>query len=115
MDNPAVVARRLLLAIATALFLVSFLALREGRLPLEFNIGWSIPIMALFFLGLGLSVPMDSSAEGLLARWFPAMDEGSLAEEIQNEVEKGLKDENLGGAWAQLEEAMLTENLGESE
>jgi hypothetical protein len=58
---------------------------------------------------------MDSSAEGLLARWFPAMNEGSLVEEIQNEVERGLKDGNLGGAWAQLEEAMLTEGLGESE
>jgi hypothetical protein len=115
MNNPAVVARRLLLTIATALFLVTFLALREGRLPLEVNIGWSIPIAALFFLGLGLSVPMESSAEGLLARWFPAMDEGSLAEEIQNDVERGLKDGNLGGAWAQLEEAMLTENLGEAE
>lgn len=115
MNNPAVVARRLFFAIATALFLVTFLALREGRLPLEVNIGWSIPIAALFFLGLGLSVSMDSSAEGLLARWFPAMNEGSLAEEIQNEVERGLKDGNLGGAWAQLEEAMLTEDLGESE
>jgi hypothetical protein len=115
MNNPAVVARRLLLTIATALFLVTFLALREGRLPLEVNIGWSIPIAALLFLGLGLSVPMESSAEGLLARWFPAMDEGSLAEEIQNDVERGLKDGNLGGAWAQLEEAMLTENLGEAE
>jgi len=115
MDNPAVVGRRLFFAIASALFLVTFLALRSGRLPLEVNIGWSIPIAALFFLGLGLSISMESSAEGLLARWFPAMDEGSLAEEIQNEVESGLKDGNLSGAWAQLEEAMLTESIGESE
>lgn len=115
MDNPAIVARRLFLAIATALFLVTFLALRDERLPLAVNIGWSIPIAALVFLGLGLSIPMGSSAEGLLARWFPALNEGSLTEEVQNEVEKSLKDEKLGGAWAQLEEAMLTESLGESE
>ena len=58
---------------------------------------------------------MESSAEGLLSRWFPAMDEGALAEEVQTEVEDSLKDGNLGGAWAQLEEAMLTESIGESE
>jgi hypothetical protein len=115
MDNPAAVGRRLFFAIASALFLVTFLALRDGRLPLEFNVGWGIPIAAFFFLGLGFSVPMESSAEGLLARWFPAMDEGKLAEEVQNEVEDSLKDGNLGGAWAQLEEAMLTESIGESE
>lgn len=115
MNNPAVVARRLFFATATALFLVTFLALREGRLPLETNVGWSIPLAALFFLGLGLSVSMDSSAEGLLARWFPAMDERSLAEEIQKDIESNLKDGDLGGAWAQLEEAMLTESIGESE
>ena len=115
MDNPAAVGRRLFFAIASALFLVTFLALRDGRLPLEVNIGWGIPIAAFFFLGLGLSVSMESSAEGLLSRWFPAMDEGALAEEVQTEVEDGLKDGNLGGAWAQLEEAMLTESIGESE
>ena len=115
MDNPAKAARRILLGVGIGLFLVSFLALREGRLPLQENIGWSIPIAAMVTIVIGFIIPQQSNAEGHLARWFPALDERNVGEEVEKSIVSDGKDEDVGGAWAKLEEAMLSSEIDESE
>ena len=115
MDNPAKAARRLLLGTAGGLFLVTFLALREGRLPLEFNIGWSIPIAAVIAIGMAVSIPLESGSGSGLTRLFPAMDDESVAKDIEQRLDDGQKVGVMSGPWAELEKAMLSEELGESE
>tara|TARA_Y100000758_G_C15970247_1_gene392935 strand:- start:487 stop:834 length:348 start_codon:yes stop_codon:yes gene_type:complete len=115
MDNPAKAARRILLGTGVGLFLVSFMALREGRLPLYSNIGWSIPIAAIVAIVIGFMIPQQPDSKKRLARWFPALDESSIGEDIKNVVSSEEEDGDVGGAWAKLEEAMLSSELEESE
>tara|TARA_B100001750_G_C15339802_1_gene511665 strand:+ start:201 stop:548 length:348 start_codon:yes stop_codon:yes gene_type:complete len=115
MDNPAKAARRILVGAGMGLFLVSFLALREGRLPLQGNIGWSIPIAAIFTIVIGLMIPQQPGAEGRLANWFPALGEDGVGENVKRMVASEEKDANVGGAWAKLEETMLSSEIDESE
>ena len=115
MDNPAKAARRILLGTGVGLLLVSFLALREERLPLYGNIGWSIPIAATVAIVIGFMIPQQPDSKGRLARWFPALDESSMSEDIKKVVSPEGEDGDVGGAWAKLEEAMLSSELEESE
>ena len=114
MDNPAKAAQRILLGKGVGLFLVSFMALQEGRLPLYSNIGWSIPIAAIVAIVIGFMIPQQPDSKKRLARWFPALDESSIGEDIKNVVSSE-EDGDVGGAWAKLEEAMLSSELEESE
>ena len=115
MDNPAKAAHRILLGTGIGLLLISFLALREGRLPLQGNIGWSIPIAAITAIAIGFMIPQQPGAEGRLAGWFPALDESSMGEEVEKAMASGEKDGGVSGAWAKLEEAMLSSEVDESE
>ena len=115
MDNPAKAARRILLGAGVGLFLVSFLALGEGRLPLQGNIGWSIPIAAFFTIVIGLMIPQQPGAEGRLANWFPALGEDGVGEDVKVMIVVEEKDEDVSGAWAKLEEAMISSEIDESE
>ena len=60
MDNPALAARRILFGTGIGLLLIVFLSMREERLPLEANIGWSILIAALLVIIVAYSIPLDS-------------------------------------------------------
>ena len=115
MDNPALVARRVLFGGGAGLLLVAFLSLREGRLPLGVNIGWSVVIAGTGMIILAALISLDPLNEGLLARFFPAKDEALTGMDVQMEIDAETKYEDTGGAWAQLEEAMLSASLGESE
>ncbi len=102
MDNPALVARRVLFGGGIGLLLVAFLSLREGRLPLEANIGWSVVIAGVGMIILASLISLDPLNEGLLARFFPAKDEELTGMDVQMEIDSETKYEDTGGAWAQL-------------
>lgn len=115
MDNPALAARRILFGTGIGLLLIVFLSMREERLPLEANIGWSILIAAVLVIIVAYSIPLDSESEGKLAQMFPAKDDILTGKDVEMEINAETKYEDTGGAWAQLEEAMLSSNLEEAE
>lgn len=115
MNNPAQAARRVLFGAGIGLLLVAFLSLREERLPLGVNIGWSIVVTAIVMIIIAALIPLDAEGEGILARLFPAKDDALTGVDVQMEIDAETKYEDTGGAWAQLEEAMLSASLDESE
>ena len=115
MDNPARMARTILFSTGIGLFLITFLALREERLVMDVAIGWAIPLAGILCLTAATLVSKDSEGSGLLSRWFPAMTESTLEKQMAEEMVLEEKERGMSGAWAALEESMLTEELGEDE
>ena len=114
MDNPAAAAQRLLLGSGLGLLLVSGLSFQRGMLGVDqFSFGWLIPIAAATCIGIGLS--MSNGKTGLLSGLFPDEDQDDLVARVQEQVELEDKEENIGGAWAQLEVELLTTEVGEDE
>lgn len=122
MDSPADAARRILLGTGLGLLVVTGLLLSIGLLPPanctdeEFDCieisaaGWAIPAAAAFCLGLGgmLKIRPD-----VLAGLFPETTDAQRAAMIDAQLESEIDDSQLGGAWATLEEKMLSSKLEE--
>ncbi len=108
MDSPAAAANRLFLGAGLGLLLVTGLALQRGMLVFsEVSFGWIIPICAIlcFLIGRG----------GLASTYFPDEDDSQLVSRITDEIAIEEKEADVGGAWAQLEANLLSEEIGEDE
>ena len=108
MDSPAAAANRLFVGAGLGLLLVTGLALQRGMLDFnEVSVGWSIPICAIlcFLIGRG----------GLISNYFPDENDSQLVSRIADEIAIEEKEADVGGAWAQLEADLLSQEIGEDE
>ena len=108
MDSPADAANRLFMGAGLGLLLVTGLALQRGMLsPNEVSVGWAIPICAIlcFLIGKG----------GLISNYFPDEDDSQLVSRIADEIAIEEKEADVGGAWAQLEADLLSQEIVEAE
>lgn len=114
MDSPAEAAQRLLMGTGLGLLLVSGLAFQSEMLSLDSaSVGWAIPISAIVCILLAFSGRKETG--GLLGGLFSAEDEGAVAERIGSEISAEEKDASVGGAWAELEANLLSDEIGEDE
>ena len=121
MDTPAAAARRILLGTGIGLLVISGLLFISNMLPpsscgaeeLECidtgQVGWAIPASAVICLMLGALISVRPDAFSGL---FPTMNLNEMNAEIHSEYESE-QDTSLGGAWASLEENLLSNKLEE--
>jgi hypothetical protein len=113
MENPAKAASRLLLSTGLGLLLVTGLALQRNLLSISTpNYGWLIPLSALIFIYLSM---MMNKGKGPLSTLFPDENNKDVVERVSKEIEITKKEDEMGGAWAQLEASLLSSEIGEEE
>lgn len=122
METPAAAARRILLGTGLGLLVISGLLLISGMLPpstcaveeLECietgRVGWVIPASAVICLMGGVLISVRPSVFSTL---FPTMNANEMNAEIHREFESEQDTSLLGGAWASLEENLLSKKLEE--
>lgn len=122
MDTPAAAARRILLGTGIGLLVISGLLFINNMLPPSScgveevecidtgPVGWVIPASAVICLIIGALI---SARPDALSSLFPTMDINEMNEEIQHEYESEQDTSQLGGAWASLEENLLSNKLEE--
>ena len=122
MHTPADAARRTLLGTGLGLLVVTGLLLSLGLLPpttcddensdcIETGfMGWGVPTAAALCLAVGFLLQLRPEA---LSGLFPTRTEAERATEIDEQAEAERDDSQLGGAWATLEQSMLSSRLEE--
>lgn len=110
--TPAASAQRLLFGTGLGLVLASGLALGTGQLSVT-NPGVlsiAIPAVGIFCLILA---PITGKGEGFLSSRFPNEDKTAVVSRVEAELDWVKKEDGIGDAWAQLEEAVLSKDIEE--
>ena len=126
MESPGERLGRLLVGVSLALFLITALAMLDGRLltsgiegdavmdtPLAFIVAVLAIVSAAFALLLSLAQdwPHDSLP---LDKWFSREEEGAMRRRLEEEMEEA-SIANLGTGWARMEMEHLESKHGEEE
>jgi hypothetical protein len=129
MEAPAHTARRLLFGLGLALLLATAFALIDGRLPPSVcaenaiectagnDISWLVPaftavtLLAGFIIHLGITRGVKSP----LLHLFPIEGTSAQRERMINELSDSQDEDDLSGAWANLEQGLLSSKIEEEE
>ncbi len=129
MEAPAHTARRLLFGLGLALLLATAFALIDGRLPpsvcaenaiectASTDISWLVPaftvvtLLAGFIIHLGITKGVKSP----LLHMFPIEGPSAQREHMINELSESQDEDDLSGAWANLEQGLLSSKIEEEE
>lgn len=110
--TPAASAQRLLFGTGLGLILASGLALGTGLLsftnPSVLSV--AIPVIGVFSLILA---PIAGRGDGFLGSMFPNEDKTAIVSRVEADLAWVKKDADIGDAWAQLEESVLSNDIEE--
>ena len=103
--TPARKATRVFFASSLGLIFATGLSLSsEGLVLQNFNIYWTIPLLAFSLTIAGLAT---QNQIGPFKQWFPNFSEADIKNISQQEIDEDDKEKQMGDAWAQLEASML--------
>lgn len=129
MEAPALTARRLFFGLGLALLLATAFALIDGRLPpgqcaenvyectSSTEIAWLLPAATVLSLlaGLSLHLSIEKGSNSPLLAFFPNQDQSTQREKMTSDISESQDEDDLSGAWANLEEGLLTSKNDEEE
>ena len=129
MEAPAHTARRLLFGLGLALLMATAFALIDGRLPpavcaenaiectASNDISWLVPastvvtLLAGFIIHLGITKGVKSP----LLHLFPIEGPSAQRERMVSDLSESQDEDDLSGAWANLEQGLLSSKVEEEE
>ena len=103
--TPARKATRVFFSSSLGLIFATGLSLSSEGLDLQnFNIYWTIPLLAFSLTVAGLAT---KNQIGPFKQWFPNFSEADIENISQQEIDEDDKEKQMGDAWAQLEASMI--------
>ena len=103
--TPARTATRVFFASSLGLIFATGLSLSSEGMDLQnFNIYWTIPLLAFSLTVAGLAT---KNQIGPFKQWFPNFSESDIKNISQQEIDEDDKEKQMGDAWAQLEASMM--------
>lgn len=106
--TPADRARKILLGTGMCLVFVFAIGLDSGRYTTQPEIGWIFPLFGAILIGIGFR-------RGSLGQQFPDESDDEMTQRVQDDVHQTEKENNVGQAWASLEQHLLKSEIDEAE
>ena len=127
MEAPAYTARRLLFGLGLALLMATAFALIDGRLPPAVcaenatectagtDISWLVPAFTAItlFAGLIIHLGITKGLKSPLLHLFPVEGSSAQRERMVSELSESQDEDDLSGAWANLEQGLLSSKVEE--
>ena len=127
MEAPAYTARRLLFGLGLALLMATAFALIDGRLPPAVcaenaiectagtDISWLVPAFTAItlFSGLIIHLGITKGLKSPLLHLFPIEGSSAQRERMVSELSDSQDEDDLSGAWANLEQGLLSSKVEE--